>query len=61
MNALRHRRRGQTSVEYMMVISVLVIAIVFALGYFIDPFNESMEDLSERAETAYTKNRMVSF
>jgi uncharacterized protein (UPF0333 family) len=47
-------RRAQTTVEYMLVIAVLVIAIV-ATGFMLAPqFQHSMARLGDRAETVYT-------
>ena len=47
-------RRGQTTVEYMLVISVLVIAIVSA-GFMLAPeVARSLSLLGERSETIYT-------
>lgn len=41
----RHRSRGQSATEYMMVISVIVIAVVGAAYVFVAPFREGVEDL----------------
>jgi uncharacterized protein (UPF0333 family) len=47
-------RRAQTTVEYMLVISVLVIAVV-AAGFMLAPeLQHSLARLGERAETVYT-------
>lgn len=47
-------RRAQTTVEYMLVISVLVIAVV-AAGFMLAPeFQRSMARLGDRTETVYT-------
>ena len=36
---------GQSTVEYMLLISVIVIAIVAAAYVFIDPFKQGVQDL----------------
>jgi Flp pilus assembly pilin Flp len=36
---------GQSTVEYMLLISVIVIAIVAAAYVFIDPFKAGVQDL----------------
>ena len=38
---------GQSTVEYMLLISVIVIAIVAAAYVFIDPFKQGVLDLAE--------------
>jgi len=38
-------RSGQSTVEYMMLISVVVIAIVAAAYAFLDPFEKGVEKL----------------
>jgi Flp pilus assembly pilin Flp len=38
---------GQSTVEYMLLISVIVIAIVAAAYVFIDPFKQGVENLAE--------------
>ena len=42
----RHPRRGQTATEYMLLISVIVIAIVAAAYVFIEPFQEGVNALA---------------
>ena len=37
---------GQSTVEYMLLISVIVIAIVAAAYVFIDPFRAGVQDLA---------------
>jgi Flp pilus assembly pilin Flp len=37
---------GQSTVEYMLLISVIVIAIVAAAYVFIEPFKQGVQDLS---------------
>ncbi len=37
---------GQSTVEYMLLISVIVIAIVAAAYVFIEPFQKGVEDLA---------------
>ena len=38
---------GQSTVEYMLLISVIVIAIVAAAYVFIDPFKQGVLDLAK--------------
>lgn len=38
---------GQSTVEYMLLISVIVIAIVAAAYIFIEPFKQGVEDLAK--------------
>ena len=38
---------GQSTVEYMLLISVIVIAIVAAAYVFVDPFKKGVEDLAK--------------
>jgi Flp pilus assembly pilin Flp len=38
---------GQSTVEYMLLISVIVIAIVAAAYVFIDPFRQGVLDLAK--------------
>lgn len=38
---------GQSTVEYMLLISVVVIAIVAAAYVFLDPFQSGVEGLAE--------------
>ena len=40
------REEGQSTVEYMLLISVIVIAIVAAAYVFIDPFKQGVTDLA---------------
>ena len=40
-------RSGQSTVEYMMLISVVVIAIVAAAYVFLDPFKKGVETLGD--------------
>lgn len=47
-------RAGQSTTEYMLVIAVLVVAAVAAGWHLAPDFIESMSDLGDRAETAYT-------
>lgn len=50
MNLIRSLIRdegGQSTVEYMLLISVIVIAIVAAAYVFIEPFKQGIQDLGE--------------
>ena len=44
---LIREEEGQSTVEYMLLISVIVIAIVAAAYVFIDPFKQGVLDLAE--------------
>ena len=53
-------RSGQGTVEYMLVISVIVIAMVAALWAFAPDWNEAMSDLADGAETVYTRGTIAN-
>jgi len=44
---LARDEEGQTTVEYMLLISVIVIAIVAAAYVFIEPFKQGVLDLAK--------------
>lgn len=44
---LLREEEGQSTVEYMLLISVIVIAIVAAAYVFIDPFRQGVLDLAK--------------
>jgi Flp pilus assembly pilin Flp len=44
---LFREEEGQSTVEYMLLISVIVIAIVAAAYVFIDPFRQGVLDLAK--------------
>lgn len=51
-------RRGQASTEWMLLVSVVVIAVV-AAGYgFVNVFGGSMDKLGDQAATVYTSGEM---
>ena len=43
--------RGQTATEYMLVISVVVVAVVAASYVFIDPFRQGVQQLANDVST----------
>ncbi len=45
-------RSGQSTVEYMLLISVVVIAIVAAAFVFLDPFQSGVEELGNEVSNA---------
>ena len=45
-HSLVSEEEGQSTVEYMLLISVIVIAIVAAAYVFIDPFKQGVQDLA---------------
>lgn len=45
LRELIHEEGGQSTVEYMLLISVIVIAIVAAAWVFIKPFEDGVKDL----------------
>jgi hypothetical protein len=50
---MRAVRQAQTTVEYLLVLSMVTIIVV--AGYTLAPVIEAaLRDLAERAETAYT-------
>ncbi|RMF59327.1 MAG: hypothetical protein D6743_16505 [Calditrichaeota bacterium] len=42
---------GQTATEYMLIISVIVIAVVAAAYVFIDPFRKGVQNLANDVQT----------
>jgi hypothetical protein len=46
--------RGQGTVEYMLVISVLVVAMLTIVAWFSTGFEYPLAQLGARAETVYT-------
>ena len=42
---------GQTATEYMLIISVIVIAVVAAAYVFIDPFRSGVYQLAQEVST----------
>ena len=47
IHELLRDEEGQSTVEYMLLISVIVIAIVAAAYVFIDPFRQGVLDLAK--------------
>jgi len=47
LNQLLQEEEGQSTVEYMLLISVIVIAIVAAAYVFIEPFKQGVLDLAK--------------
>ena len=47
ISELLRDEEGQSTVEYMLLISVIVIAIVAAAYVFIDPFKQGVLDLAK--------------
>jgi Flp pilus assembly pilin Flp len=45
LRSLLRDEEGQSTVEYMLLISVIVIAIVAAAYVFIEPFKQGVQDL----------------
>jgi Flp pilus assembly pilin Flp len=46
LSELIRDEEGQSTVEYMLLISVIVIAIVAAAYVFIEPFKQGVQDLA---------------
>lgn len=46
IRSLIRDEEGQSTVEYMLLISVIVIAIVAAAYVFIEPFKQGVQDLA---------------
>lgn len=53
-------RSGQSTVEYMLLISVVVIAIVAAAYVFLDPFKEGVETLGNDVSTSLATGNIRS-
>jgi Flp pilus assembly pilin Flp len=47
LSSLLQDEEGQSTVEYMLLISVIVIAIVAAAYVFIEPFKQGVQNLAE--------------
>jgi Flp pilus assembly pilin Flp len=46
-----HNETGQTATEYMLIISVVVIAVVAAAYVFVPTFGSGVQDLSKDVST----------
>lgn len=46
---------GQTATEYMLIISVVVIAVVAAAFVFVEPFQKGVEQLGTKVKTILDK------
>lgn len=42
---------GQTATEYMLIVSVIVVAVVAAAYVFIEPFQKGVQDLANDVKT----------
>ena len=56
----RQSRSGQSTVEYMLLISVVVIAIVAAAYVFLDPFQSGVEELGNEVGNALNTGNIRS-
>lgn len=52
-------RRGQSTVEWMLLVSVIVIAVVAAGYVLVGTFGASMEDLGDAAGGMYTSGNLA--
>ena len=52
--------RGQTSVEYMLVIAVIAVAVVAAMHVFPETFNDAMESFSDNSHEAFNKGSTMN-
>lgn len=50
------RRRGQSTTEYMLAISVIVIAVVIAANPFYDRLTSGIDKFGQKLETYYAKS-----
>lgn len=48
------RRAGQSTVEYFLVIAVIVVAVVAVAYSFIDPFSDGYQAMTEDARQVLT-------
>ena len=56
----RERNAGQATTEYMLVLSVLVIAMVYVFwDGLVTPFNTAMEDIGDSAKTVYASGDLA--
>ncbi len=51
---------GQSTVEYMLLISVVVIAIVAAAYVFLDPFKSGVEDLATDIQDGLSSGQIAN-
>ena len=51
MNRLITEEEGQTATEYMLIISVIVVAVVAAAYLFLDPFRKGVKELANDVKT----------
>jgi Flp pilus assembly pilin Flp len=53
------RRRGQSTVEWALVVAVLCVAVVAAAYAFMPTFQDSMESAGEGMSTVYTSGDLA--
>lgn len=56
---MRHDRKAQAGIEYMLVVSVLVIAAVAALWSFYPSFFSGMRNFADGSKTAITDGSLA--
>lgn len=56
---VRHDRKAQAGIEYMLVVSVLVIAAVAALWSFYPSFFSGMRNFADGSKTAITDGSLA--
>jgi Flp pilus assembly pilin Flp len=59
-NALVREEEGQSTVEYMMLISVIVIALVAAAYAFVPVFQQGVQDLANDVKGILSNGRIGS-
>lgn len=58
MKRFVNEEEGQTATEYMLIISVIVVAVVAAAYLFLDPFREGVQDVANDVRTILDKGKI---
>lgn len=58
MKRFVNEEEGQTATEYMLIISVIVVAVVAAAYLFLDPFREGVQEVANDVRTILDKGKI---
>ena len=58
MKRFVNEEEGQTATEYMLIISVIVVAVVAAAYLFLDPFREGVQDVANDVRTILARGKI---
>lgn len=58
MKRFVNEEEGQTATEYMLIISVIVVAVVAAAYLFLDPFREGVQSVANDVRTILDKGKI---